>query len=177
MSGLLVGGIAGVLKSTTPTLFALASGVQWFVLGSTFSAVRGIVLHTRTSEGTRPTDKISASGIAGGIAGGAGGLLRGRKNIVPGVIMFSIFGAAGQAMYNMVNARNSSDVTHRRDGRAWMKSRWSPITVLSDQQYEEMLREKLLRVNAEIALVDESIENLRLRDRTTPSDDSRKSKN
>jgi hypothetical protein len=36
MSGLLVGGAAGVLRSTTPTLFALASAIQWFVLGSTF---------------------------------------------------------------------------------------------------------------------------------------------
>jgi hypothetical protein len=35
-SGLLVGGTAGVLRSTTPTLFALASAVQWFTLGSTF---------------------------------------------------------------------------------------------------------------------------------------------
>jgi hypothetical protein len=36
VSGLLVGGVTGVLRSATPTLFALASGIQWFTLGSTF---------------------------------------------------------------------------------------------------------------------------------------------
>ena len=35
-SGLIVGGVSGVLRSTTPMLFALASGIQWFTLGSTF---------------------------------------------------------------------------------------------------------------------------------------------
>lgn len=36
MSGLLVGGFAGVIRSNTPFLFALASGIQWSVLGGTF---------------------------------------------------------------------------------------------------------------------------------------------
>jgi hypothetical protein len=36
MSGMLVGGFAGVIRSSTPTLFALASGIQWFTLGTTF---------------------------------------------------------------------------------------------------------------------------------------------
>jgi hypothetical protein len=34
--GLLVGGIGGTLRSSTPILFALVSGIQWFALGSTF---------------------------------------------------------------------------------------------------------------------------------------------
>jgi hypothetical protein len=42
-----------------------------------------------------------------------------------------------------------------------MDSRWSPVRALSDKEYEGMLREKLLRVNAEIALVDEKIEAIR----------------
>jgi hypothetical protein len=33
---MLVGAFAGVLRSSSPALFALASGVQWFTLGSTF---------------------------------------------------------------------------------------------------------------------------------------------
>lgn len=35
-SGLLVGGISGLIRSSTPGLFAVASGIQWFALGSTF---------------------------------------------------------------------------------------------------------------------------------------------
>ena len=33
---MLVGGFAGIIRSSTPTLFALASGIQWFTLGTTF---------------------------------------------------------------------------------------------------------------------------------------------
>lgn len=36
MSGMLIGGFAGVMRSTSPTLFALASGIQWFTLGTAF---------------------------------------------------------------------------------------------------------------------------------------------
>lgn len=31
-----IGAFAGVIRSSTPALFALASGVQWFTLGGTF---------------------------------------------------------------------------------------------------------------------------------------------
>lgn len=33
---MLVGGFAGLARSSTPVLFALASGIQWFTLTSTF---------------------------------------------------------------------------------------------------------------------------------------------
>jgi predicted benzoate:H+ symporter BenE len=35
-TGILVGGVAGIVRSTTPILFATASGFQWFAVGSTF---------------------------------------------------------------------------------------------------------------------------------------------
>lgn len=39
------------------------------------------------------------------------------------------------------------------------------MKVLTDSEYENMLQEKLLRVNVEIALIDESIEKLRAQER------------
>ena len=42
-------------------------------------------------------------------------------------------------------------------GSSWLDSRWSPVKVLSDDEYAIMLEEKLLRVKAEIALVEENI--------------------
>ena len=39
--------------------------------------------------------------------------------------------------------------------------KWSPMKVLTDEEYESMLREKLLRVDAEIAIVDEDLGKLR----------------
>jgi hypothetical protein len=78
--------------------------------------------------------------------------------------MFALFGAAGQALYNAADARNSSLSQSRSENsmkNSWLNSKWSPMKVLSDSEYENMLREKLLKVEAEIALVDENIEALR----------------
>ncbi|KAJ5050460.1 uncharacterized protein L3040_002343 [Drepanopeziza brunnea f. sp. 'multigermtubi'] len=173
-SGLLFGGFAGVIRSNTPFLFALASGIQWSVLGGTFWASRGAVLHAWGKEQVTPNEKVSASAIAGSIAGTAGGLLRGRKNVIPGAVMFAIFGATGQALYNMADARNSElALAPERDLKdSWLNSKWSPMKVLSDAEYEKMLQEKLLRINAEIALVDENIEALRSEEREMAAEKS-----
>jgi hypothetical protein len=88
--------------------------------------------------------------------------------VLPGTIMFAVFGAAGQAIYNRSAAQNASlPQTAPNSGEkfSWMNSKWSPMKVLSDAEYEEMLQEKLLHVNAEIALVDENIEALRAQER------------
>jgi hypothetical protein len=76
--------------------------------------------------------------------------------------MFVIFGATGQALYNVVDARKSRLVeSGEKPKNSWLDSKWSPVKVLTDTEYENMLQEKLLRVNAEIALIDENIEALR----------------
>lgn len=43
----------------------------------------------------------------------------------------------------------------------WLNSKYSPMKILTDKEYNGMLQEKLLNVNAQIALIDESIEALR----------------
>jgi uncharacterized membrane protein len=95
MSGLLWGGVAGILRSTSPTLVALACGIEWFTVGSTYwgnyradgdnfsevlltsnVASRGLMLNAKGKDKRKPSDVIFASIFAGGIAGCAGGLLR-----------------------------------------------------------------------------------------------------
>ncbi|KAL8776254.1 MAG: hypothetical protein Q9194_003267 [Teloschistes cf. exilis] len=112
----------------------------------------------------------------------------GRKNIIPGIIMFSLFGFAGQYIYNALDVRQGSlialkdsrpsdinSVTMSRSDQIqsastnpnksmsqpiWRRvfnSKWSPMKVLSDEEYEKMLRQKLLRADAEIAILDDDI--------------------
>jgi hypothetical protein len=74
--------------------------------------------------------------------------------------MFSIFGAIGQTVYNITEARHSASAfsTVRSDTLAlWLSSKWSPVKVLSDNEYESILKEKLLKANAEIASVDDEL--------------------
>ena len=49
----------------------------------------------------------------------------------------------------------------RNYGTKYLASRWSPVTPLTDRQYEKMLEEKLLKVDAEIAIIDENIQEIR----------------
>lgn len=89
--------------------------------------------------------------------------------------MFAIFGATGQAIYNRADARDSERVESGESDKknSILNSKWSPIKVLSDAEYEDMLREKLLRVNAQIALVDENIEALRAQERQLAAENDR----
>jgi hypothetical protein len=88
--------------------------------------------------------------------------------------MFTLFGWAGQHGYNYLDARNSSELREQAELRARgedkpkenfmhkiAKSKWSPMQVLSDDDYENMMQEKLLRVEAQIAVIDDKIDAFR----------------
>ncbi|KAI9785375.1 MAG: hypothetical protein M1839_000394 [Geoglossum umbratile] len=199
-SGLVVGGVSGLIRSSSPMLFAAASGIQWFALGSTFWATRGAVLHAWGTSEVTPKERMYASGIAGAFSGATVGLLTsscysfsssksyrhsthrallftgGRANALPGAIMFSIFGLVGQGIYNFADARHSemqqSGVEDPRVKSTWenlLSSRWSPVKALSDKEYEQVLEEKLLRLDAEIALIDEDIAKLKESNQPRPT--------
>jgi hypothetical protein len=44
--------------------------------------------------------------------------------------------------------------------------KWSPMKTLSDEEYANILREKMLAMDAQIALVNEEVERLRQEERT-----------
>jgi hypothetical protein len=92
------------------------------------------------------------------------------RSVVPGGVLFAILGAAGQTLYSIADARHSTLTLKTANSNSeirWLNSKWSPVKVLSDVEYENMLQEKLLRIDAEIAMVDESI--MRVRSKSTQS--------
>lgn len=62
----------------------------------------------------------------------------------------------------MADAKDRGD-TQPKDNfvQRFAKSKWSPMSVLSDEEYEEMLRERLLGIEAQIVIVEERIEGVR----------------
>ncbi|KAL9108416.1 MAG: hypothetical protein Q9187_008295 [Circinaria calcarea] len=168
-SGFLIGGVTGILRSPNPGIFALASSLQWFALGSTFWASRAFILNTRLQphQSLTSNDRLFASTLSGGFTGGTiGYLIRGRSSLIPGTILFSILGLLGQSAYNRFDARHTLSLASPEQQQKTMwhriaEMKWSPMKVLSDEEYENMLRERLLRVDAEIAIVDEDLGMLR----------------
>jgi hypothetical protein len=111
-----------------------------------------------------PRELLAASSIAGGLTGGVMGfLIRGKSNAAPGAIMFSLAGFAGQAAFNTLSAR--SEITEQEPKPNFWKrmseKSWSPVTIMSDEEYAALLREKMIKVDAELSILDDRIAALR----------------
>jgi len=172
-TGLLFGSAIGIVRSSHPVIFALASAGQWFALGTTFWGSRAVILDAWDLERASPRQTIYASSLAGGISGGSvAALIRGRSNVIPGMIVFSLFGCLGQLSYHAISRSQQAALSNPDQPPApsflqiLASKKWIPMKSLSDEEYEGMLQEKLVKVEAEIALLDEDIAALRAREKT-----------
>ncbi|KAI9720934.1 MAG: hypothetical protein M1828_005504 [Chrysothrix sp. TS-e1954] len=165
-AGATAGGIVGLAKDVTPTLFFIGSGVQCFALGSTFYATRhSALVYLARRKGIvhsdlTPEQKIQASCVGGGVSGfTTAAIFRGRANLLPGSIVFTLFGYLGQ---RYVNNREAALLPSTYEDRPnlWhrmLSSKWSPVKAFPDDEYENMLQEQLNQINVELALIDEDI--------------------
>ncbi|KAI2785271.1 hypothetical protein F4815DRAFT_440503 [Daldinia loculata] len=157
--GLVIGAGSGIVRSAPPALFALVAGLQWFALASTYTASRDLLWHAwGGKENLTTSDLVKSSGVAGGVAGMIGGMFRGPKNIMPGILVFGTAGTAGAYLAQLFKSQSKDD-SKAKSG--WLDSKWSPLKRLSDKEYEEKLEEKILRINAEISIIDDNIAALR----------------
>ncbi|KAI9711860.1 MAG: hypothetical protein M1820_002005 [Bogoriella megaspora] len=131
------------------------------------AATRSAVLQAWEADKVTTNDRVSASTLAGAFTGGSVGYLtRGRANILPGMVMLSAAGFLGQKAYDSVKANKADALAQEapiEKPNIWQRlaeSKWTPVKFISDDEYEKMLKEKLLRLEAEIALIDEDIEKL-----------------
>ncbi len=84
--------------------------------------------------------------------------------------MFSLLGAGGQTVVNAGgSARNPA-----QPKSSWLDSKWSPLVRLTDEQYRELLEEKILKLDAEIAIADDAIAALRAGGKQAGSSGSQK---
>ncbi|KAI1638894.1 hypothetical protein F4809DRAFT_224038 [Biscogniauxia mediterranea] len=169
--GAFTGAGYGILKSSSPALLAVSHGCLFFVYGSSYIATRNSLWREwGGKENLSSSDFVKANGVAGGVTGMIAGMLRGRSNILPGMIVFSALSSTGSFLFQKWKTREP------KLAPGWIDSRWSPMKRLSDKEYEEKLSEKLLRLDAEIAIIDENIESLKAsrQDPGTPDDKTRR---
>lgn len=72
-----------------------------------------------------------------------------------------MFGVLGQGAYNGWQRSAEAVETKVTWGQRILDSRWIPMRRLSDHDYTEMLGEKIIKVDTEIAIIDERIAALR----------------
>ncbi|KAF2746133.1 hypothetical protein M011DRAFT_478516 [Sporormia fimetaria CBS 119925] len=199
--GLLSGGLIAQLHKRNGLWFSALSGTQFFIIGSTFWAVRSCVLEQaqirnawNKSRGSplipvpgppSSSEKVRATTISSAVTGAIiGQLFRGRSNVIPGAIAFSIIGWSGQHAWNWnerkrLGQREKEAAVAEGQGQEelnWLQriamKKWSPMSILTDEKYEELLNEKILSVEAEIALIDQRMHEYRKemeKQRTAPT--------
>jgi len=146
------------VKGRSAVLWAVAAGGQGFVLGSTFWLSRTVLRNNAAEHhGISPREELMYSSLAGSFAGMTGGALRGRGNIIPGAIVFGLMGLGGQASYVAFERRAESPTESRPLLDRLSDSTWWPLKSISDADYERELTEKVIGLEADIAMIDEKV--------------------
>ncbi|KIW94183.1 uncharacterized protein Z519_05499 [Cladophialophora bantiana CBS 173.52] len=157
--GAVYGGVAGTLIQTSnPLAYTTISATQWFCAGTTFFYCRSVLLAGPLSR-DKDLHKVAASGLAGSCSGAVIATFLPRGSLVTGSIMFGVIAALSQAGLNATQGSPSiTQLSSRlRNGLA----AYTPMKSLSDKEYEDLLLDKLLRVEAEIGVLDDKIAILR----------------
>ncbi|EWC45734.1 hypothetical protein DRE_05071 [Drechslerella stenobrocha 248] len=172
-----VGAIVATLKNhPRKGVYVVGTAVNCFIVGSGFYATRETLsqnMYARNQmQPIPPNDRIILSGAAAATVGGIWGSIIGvRSHAIPGLLVFGAAGISGQAILNRIAANKDirrEDHEGAKEPEASILSRIlssenSPVRKLSQQEYIDKLREKQLYIDAEIALIDEEIEELRLK--------------
>ncbi|RPA84341.1 hypothetical protein BJ508DRAFT_412741 [Ascobolus immersus RN42] len=176
-AGLLFGGITAIIKaSPTPKLFAAYTGASWMTFTTTFCVLRGNASEIVKNEfpetplNSRQT-QLLLTGFSGAIAGGLqGAIFRGPKNIIPGAV---VYGLASTAIHFGVGAGDSTILEkvaapvdeNEQKSRTWedviFRSKFSPIKKLTKEEYTELMEGRIMKVDVEIALIDDELERLK----------------
>ncbi|KAJ5585052.1 uncharacterized protein N7459_004852 [Penicillium hispanicum] len=160
-AGFIYGGFAGVIRSPNPVVHSLSCGIHWFACGSTFWWLRSNIIKLHFQDKASPQERSYVSALSGGISGGAVTRLMGGR-LIPGFVVFSLLGYCGQSAFNRVDAwqMNQAQNPSKPLAQRIADSKWIPLRHLTDEDYRGILSEKLLSIEAEIALLDEKIEEL-----------------
>ncbi|GFF47777.1 hypothetical protein IFM58399_08133 [Aspergillus lentulus] len=160
-AGLVYGGISGVIRSPHPVIHSISCGIHWFACGTSFWWLRSNILSLHYEDRATPKQRAYVSAVSGGIAGGAVTRLMGGR-LIPGVVVFSLLGYLGQRSYNAIDSwqMEHANTPSKPILQRIADSKWIPLKTLSDDEYRGILSEKLLSIEAEIAIIDEKIEEL-----------------
>ena len=85
-------------------------------------------------------------------------MLDGPRHVLPSTLIWTgIFGSSTLAMLAWQNKlRAAADAEKEPAKPSWL-AKWSPLQRLSNEDYEKILEKKILELDAQIAIIDDSI--------------------
>lgn len=78
----------------------------------------------------------------------------------PSLMFCGVAAVGGQLIVNHFASRQGRAKDEDADD-SWFGSKWSPLKKLTNEEYVDMMGEKILRVEADIALIDDRIAQLK----------------
>jgi uncharacterized small protein (DUF1192 family) len=96
----------------------------------------------------------------------------GRSNAIPGAIVWGLLGLGGQHAYNTADKKHTQEVVENmtnpqvHDNQPSFvdrvfRSKWNPVKKLNEDEYLEILTNKSLALEAQIALTQDEIDRLK----------------
>jgi hypothetical protein len=144
--------------------------------------IRSAILQSGTVPEQTPTNAVLVSAVSGVSSFSlAGALVRGRRGIIPGAVIGTVLATSGQLYMNWVEAARRAQELSQTEPEPIMKrvlkSKWSPLRIITDEDHASMLEEKALKAEAEIAVIDEELKKLqRTIESNASSEESQSSK-
>ncbi|KAI9890715.1 MAG: hypothetical protein M1814_003645 [Vezdaea aestivalis] len=160
VAGLMVGSVYGILRSQRPVLFASVYGLQCFAAGTVFWGSRSTALWGWATEHPTSTQKVLATTQAGALTGGLLNLVqRGRRHIIISMLTTGFLAGSIQGLSNFSQPLKLGTALQdtKSKFRSIASSQWSPVKSLSDEEYVSVIKERILKLDVEIALVEDSI--------------------
>ncbi|KAJ6784138.1 hypothetical protein PWT90_04168 [Aphanocladium album] len=158
-AGVLAGVGGGIARDVNPVISGTTTGLQWAALGTTFWFSRTLAMRAWGSpEKMKSSDRVIVSTIAGTATGAVSGLLRGPTKILPAMFIWGLLGAGGQML---VHRHEANQLKPQKESGPGFWSRLNPLKKLTDEEYMDMMREKKLKLDVDISLIDDRIAELR----------------
>lgn len=113
------------------------------------------------------------SAFAGWATGNLAGILAGNvKSMIQGGLIFALLGAGGQAVYTKLDESRAERMADLEENPvekkepvslvdSFLGSKWSPMRKMSPGEYEERMKERILKVEVERELVKDEIARLK----------------
>jgi len=157
--GLFFGGFHGIRMGRRPVIDAIAWSIQGFATATPYWAFRKSLLDKRDQATSR--DLVSANALAMFTGGGFGAAIAGSRGILFFGLVCGLLGAGGQKAYNSWQESRTLEKVSKDQKSKWLNSKWSPVTVLTDEEYKGKLQAQIDQLDDEIGFIDEQVKALK----------------
>ncbi|KAI9897655.1 hypothetical protein N3K66_007511 [Trichothecium roseum] len=156
VSGALLGAGGAVIADKSPLRSGGMTGFHWFTLGTTYWFSRTMICRGFGGAAQMSSsERVTASALAGVPTGIISGMANSKARAVPSQILFWTVICGGVQWGVNAFTKRSTDPTEIKNN--WLRSAWSPLQRLTDEEYLLKMDDQMLGLDADIAIIDERI--------------------